>query len=128
MQDEREHDERMVKNIRKGINQAYDNYHCSNAYFAQIIVVAILVGLLAGSWGAFSLAFLIPMALMYLAGLHPILRSCNIAFCVVYTLGWGALGFGFGWELSPVTGVVFGIIGLAMGVGVNMGTYQYLHD
>jgi len=128
MTDGSNQDEKMVANIRKGIKEAHNNYHCSNAYSVQIFVVAIIVGLLFQSWGTFALALFLPLTLMFLSDLHPILKCCNIAFCVIYALGWSAFGLLLGWDLSVVTGIVLGIFGLAVGAGINIGAYQYLHD
>lgn len=119
-------DEKTVENIRKGIAQAHQNYHCSNAYAMQIFLIAIFVGILARSWGAFALALFIPLFLMFLADLHPVLKWCNVAFCTIYTFGWGAFGLLLGWDLSIIAGIIFGIFGLVIGAGINMGTYQYL--
>lgn len=107
--------------FRRAIVQSEANSRDVNIYYGEIFIVSIGLGILLQSWLVFGLAFF-----LLAVGINiPILSTLIIlGMCIV----WGLGGFLLGSFLTPMAGVVLGIIFFLWSLAVHRSAREYTND
>jgi len=112
----------LSSNVRKGMTNAKFNDQNANILFWEIVILAILAGLLASSWWVFGAMFVGLIAALYVQKLAVILM-------LAFSLVWGLIGFGVGSLFdSTAASVVLSVIAFLSGFGIHMSALQWTQD
>lgn len=107
--------------FRRAIVQAESNSRDVKTYYSEIFIVSIVVGILLESWLVFGLSFF----LLSIGINIPILSTLIIlGMCTV----WGLGGFLLGSIITPMAGVVFGIICFLWSLAIHRSAREYTND
>jgi len=108
--------------VRKGIVNAAINEEAFGKLAIQIFIVAVGLGFYTGSWLVFLFVL---VGLVLVCGMF---RRLALIIVVVFSLGWGYIGYLIGSFFGGEASIVLGILGLMIGGGVNWQGVQYMED
>lgn len=107
--------------FRRAIVQSESNSRAVKTYYGEIFIISVILGILLESWLVFGLSFFV-----LAVGINiPILSTLIIlGMCIV----WGLGGFILGSILTPMAGVVLGIIFFLWSLAVHRSAREYTND
>lgn len=107
--------------FRRAIVQSESNSRAVKTYYGEIFIISVILGLLFESWLLAGLSFF-----LLAVGINiPILSTLIIlGMCIV----WGFGGFLLGSILTPMAGVVLGIIFFLWSLAVHRSAREYTND
>ena len=108
--------------VRKGIVNAAINEEAFGKLAIQIFIVAVGLGFYTGSWLVFLFVL---VGLVLVCGMF---RRLALIIVVVFSLGWGYIGYLIGSFFGGEASIVLGILGLMIRGGVNWQGVQYMED
>lgn len=107
--------------FRRAMAQSESNSRAVKTYYGEIFIISVILGLLSESWLVAGLSFF-----LLAVGINiPILSTLIIlGMCIV----WGFGGFLLGSILTPMAGVVLGIIFFLWSLAVHRSAREYTND
>ena len=108
--------------VRKGIVNAAINEEAFGKLAIQIFIVAVGLGFYTGSWLVFLFVL---VGLVFACGMF---RRLALIIVVVFSLGWGYIGYLIGSFFGGEASIVLGILGLLIGGGLNWAGVEYMED
>lgn len=112
-----------MKDTRAAINQAKINDSAANLLFAEIIAVAIVLGIMNNSWGVGGFVLLVLIACTWF-------RKSLIILLIALTLVWPIIVWiaATGSEANLGTKLVFTVLALVFATGVHMNAFNWTED
>nr|WP_287412779.1 zinc ribbon domain-containing protein [Pseudodesulfovibrio sp.] len=109
--------------VRKGLTNAKFNEERANILYAEVIIIAIIIGFASQSWwifGASVVALLITLAI----------PALTMALAILLSLGWAGIGYSIGDAFSDGMGapLVLCFIGLICGLGTHLAALEWHED
>jgi hypothetical protein len=109
--------------VRRGVSQADLNASMADVVYWELIAIAILLGLAKKSWWVFGSTYLGLTVCM-------VIRPLALLLAGLFTLAWGALGWGIGEKLVQKSGAPL-VLALLCGViaaGIHFSAVEWTHD